>query len=139
MQMSDADDLRAILDSQARPVCAELTPFELLDADAASGFVKLAFAPQPAFGNHFGHIQGGFAVAMLDVVLSLAAFVKLHQWLPTVEIKCSFLAPAKLGTCIGEGRVIRAGRSLVFLEGKLWGADGELAAHATATASVRAS
>ena len=136
--MSSTDELRALLASQPQPVCAELTPFTILDAESESGFVKLAFAPQPAFRNHFGHIQGGFAVAMLDVVLSLAAFVKLHQWLPTVEIKCSFLAPAKLGTCIGEGRVLRAGRSMVFLEGKLWGADGELAAHATATASVRA-
>jgi uncharacterized protein (TIGR00369 family) len=136
--MSSADELRALLASQPQPVCAELTPFTILDAESESGFVKLAFAPQPAFRNHFGHIQGGFAVAMLDVVLSLAAFVKLRHWLPTVEIKCSFLVPAKLGTCIAEGRVIRAGRSMVFLEGKLWGADSELAAHATATASVRA-
>jgi acyl-coenzyme A thioesterase PaaI-like protein len=51
----------------------------------------------------------------------------------TVELKCSFLRPARLGVCTGEGRVLRAGRSIVFVEGKLWGSDGELAVHATAT------
>ncbi|MCI0579341.1 MAG: PaaI family thioesterase [Chloroflexi bacterium] len=136
--MNTLDEIRDWIAGQPQPVCAALTPFEVLDADAESGFIKLEFAPQPAFSNHFGNIQGGFAVAMLDVVISCAGFVKLRQWLPTVEIKCSFVAPARIGVCIGEGSVVRAGRSVVFLEGKLWGADGQLAAHATATAMARA-
>ena len=48
-----------------RPVCAALTPFEVLDADGERGWVRLRFAPQPAFTNHFGAVQGGFLVAML--------------------------------------------------------------------------
>jgi uncharacterized protein (TIGR00369 family) len=95
--------------------------------------VRVEFAPQPAFENHFGNIQGGFAVSMIDVVISLAAFVKTRQWIPTVEIKTSFVAPAKIAPCIGEGRVIRAGRSVIFVEGRLHNADDELAVHATAT------
>jgi hypothetical protein len=51
------------LDAQPQPVCAELTPFTIVDADRASGAVTLSFAPQPAFRNPFGHVQGGFAVA----------------------------------------------------------------------------
>lgn len=131
--MSTAEEIRSILANQPKPVCADLTPFEILELDPESGFVKLEFAPQPAFGNHFGNIQGGFAVSMLDVVISLAAYVKVRQWIPTVEIKTSFVAPAKIGICIGEGQVIRAGRSVIFVEGKLWNADHELAVHATAT------
>jgi uncharacterized protein (TIGR00369 family) len=136
--MSDVDELRVLIDKMPKPVCAALTPFLISAADSAAGVVRLEFAEQPAFRNHFGHIQGGFAVAMLDVVLSLAAFAKMRQWLPTVEIKSTFLAPAKLGVCIGEGRVLKAGQSLAFVEGRLWGADGQLAVHATATALVRA-
>ena len=135
--MSDVDELRALIAKIPKPVCADLTPFHIADADAAAGVVRLEFAEQPAFRNHFGHIQGGFAVAMMDVVLSLAAFAKTRQWLPTVEIKSTFLAPAKLGTCIGEGRVLKVGQSLAFVEGRLWGADGQLAVHATATALIR--
>ena len=74
---------------------------------------------------------------MLDAPLSLAAFLKTGEFLPTVEIKTSFLAPARIGRCAAEGRVLRAGRSLVFTEARLWSGDGTLAAHATATA-VRA-
>jgi len=34
---------------------------------------------------------------MLDVPISLAVFVKTQQWLPTAELKCSFLRPARIG------------------------------------------
>ena len=131
---SFVDGLRATVAAQPQPVCLALTPFELLDADD-TGRVRVQFAEQPAFGNHFGHIQGGFAVAMLDVPLSLAVFARLGRWLPTIEIKTSFLAPARIGVCVAEGSVLRAGTSVVFSEARLWSGD-RLVAHATATALV---
>jgi uncharacterized protein (TIGR00369 family) len=131
-----ASELEELLATQPMPDCLALTPFQVQDADFEAGRVRLCFAPQPAFRNHFGNIQGGFAVAMIDVVISVAAYAKTRAWLPTVEIKSSFVAPAKLGECVGEGVVIRAGKQLVFLEARLWGADGKLAVHATGTAVV---
>lgn len=136
--MSKATELQSILDSQPKPDCAALTPFKVEDADFDEGRVVLRFAPQPAFKNHFGNVQGGFAVAMIDALISIAAYAKTRAWLPTVEIKSSFLAPMRLGECRGEGAVIKAGKQLVFLEAKLWGADGKLAVHATATVAVPA-
>jgi uncharacterized protein (TIGR00369 family) len=133
-----AQDLQTALSNQPTPDCAALTPFMVEDADFDAGRVVLRFAPQPAFKNHFGNVQGGFAVAMVDVVVSVAAYAKTKQWLPTVEIKSSFVAPMKLGECRAEGLVVKAGRQVVFLEAKLWGADGKLAVHATATAAVPA-
>src|SRR5262249_48758786 len=100
--MNATEEIHLLLADQPKPVCAELTPFTILEAESETGFVKVEFAPQPAFENHFGHIQGGFAVSMLDVVISLAAFVKVRQWIPTVEIKTSFVVPAQIATCIGE-------------------------------------
>jgi uncharacterized protein (TIGR00369 family) len=135
--MNDAAELRELLASQTKPVCADLTPFDVVEADFEGGFVALRFAEQPAFSNHWGNIQGGFAVAMIDVLISVAAYAKLRQWCPTVEIKSSFLAPAKLGECRGEARVIKAGKALAFLEARLCGADEALAVHATATVSVK--
>jgi len=132
--MSEVQRLRDVLAGQPTPKCAELTPFEILDANFEDGFVRVEFAPQPAFRNHFGDIQGGFGVAMIDLLVSIAAYAKTGQWMPTVEIKSSFVAPAKLGVCVGEGRVVKAGRNLVFMEARLWGADGRLAIHAMATA-----
>ena len=132
--MRDVDELRQLLASQPTPACAELTPFSIVAADLGGGVVRLEFAEQPAFRNHFNQIQGGFGVAMADVCLSLAAFAKHRKWLPTVEIKCSFLAPIDVGPCVGEGRVLKSGRHTVFLEARLWARDGALAFHATATA-----
>ena len=135
--MSDLERLRTLVASAPQPPCATLTPFSIVEADAGRGLVRVEFKPQPAFGNTFGNIQGGFAVAMIDLPISLAGLLKLQQWLPTVEIKSSFLVPAKLGTCIGEGQIMRAGRSIVFAEGRLWGSDGRLAVHATATLAIK--
>lgn len=134
--MSKAAELQSALDAQPKPDCAALTPFVVEDADFEVGKVVLRFAPQPAFKNHFGNVQGGFAVAMVDALVSIAAYAKTRAWLPTIEIKSSFVAPMKLGECKGEGAVIKAGKQLVFLEAKLWGADGKLAVHATATAAM---
>ena len=117
-------------------MCADLTPFTILEADFDSGRVLLRFDPQPAFRNHFGHVQGGFGVAMLDVCLSLAAFAKLRRWLPTVDLTCSFLTPLPIAPCTGEGRVLRTGKAVAFLEGVLSGPDGQPALRATATALV---
>ena len=133
---SAVQELQSALDSQPKLECAALMPFVVEEADFDLGRVVLLFAPQPAFKNYFGNVQGGFAVAMVDVLASVAAYAKTKQWLPTVEIKSSFVAPMKLGECRGEGLVVKAGRQLVFLEAKLWGADRRLAVHATVTAVV---
>jgi uncharacterized protein (TIGR00369 family) len=131
-----AAELIKLLDAQPKPECAALTPFTIIDADLERGFVRLEFAAQPAFRNHFGHIQGGFAVAMLDAAVSIAAYARLRQWLPTVEMKSSFLEPIAIGPCIGEGQVIKVGRSVAFLESRLLSARREPAVVASATALI---
>jgi uncharacterized protein (TIGR00369 family) len=134
--MSKAAELQALLDSQPKLDGTALPPFWVEEADFDVGRVVLRFAAQPAFRNYYDNVQGGFAVALVDVLVSVAAYAKTRAWLPTVEIKSSFVAPMMLGESRGEASVIKAGRQLVFLEAKLWGADGKLAVHATATASV---
>ena len=133
--MSDTETLINLLEEFPKPICADLTPGEIIEADFDRGYVKMKFAEQPAFSNHFGNIQGGFAVAMIDVLTSISAYAKVRQWLPTVEFHSRFLAPVKLGVCVGDSWVIKAGKKLVFLEAQLWGSDGRLAVHSTAIAS----
>ncbi len=58
---------------------------------------------------------------MVDVLVSVAAYAKTRAWLPTVEMKSSFLAPMKLADCFGEAQVLKVGRQFAFLEAKLWG------------------
>ena len=128
-----AAELTRLLDSQPKPACAALTPFVVTDADLDQGFAQLTFAAQPAFRNHFGNIQGGFAMAMLDAAVSIAAYARLRQWLPMIEMKASFLEPVPIGPCVGEGRVLRAGQRLAFVEGRLLTAARQPAITVTAT------
>jgi uncharacterized protein (TIGR00369 family) len=135
--MNDASALSAIFAEQTMPPCAALVRNEILEADFERGYVKLRFAEQRAFENHFGNIAGGFAVELVDVLISVAAYAKTRQWCPTVEIHSRFLGPAKIGICDGEAWVVKAGKNLLFLEANLWGSDGQHAVHATAIATVR--
>lgn len=116
------------LDGLPRPPCAELLGWEILDADPA----------RPEFRNPAGYIQGGFLAAMLDDVMGPAAFVHSEgrQFSPTIDLCVSFMAPARPGRLVGEGQVVQMGKSIGFLEGKLWDADGVLVAKATATCRV---
>ncbi len=38
---------------------------------------------------------------------------------PTIELKTNFLYPTKPGKVIGYGRVVKSGKNIVFLEGRL--------------------
>ena len=113
------------------PPLARLMNFDLVEV--GDGRVVVRFPAQPAFGNHFGNVQGGFLVAMLEVPLALAVFVKTQRWMPTIEIKTSYVTPAPIAELLGEATVLRAGSSVLFAEAKIFTTDGKLCAHATAT------
>jgi uncharacterized protein (TIGR00369 family) len=97
--------------------------------------VTIGFEGRPEFRNPAGFIQGGFLAAMLDDVMGPAAFIHSEGRLfsPTIDMTVSFLAPARPGRFVGEGQVVQTGKSIGFLEGKLWDADGVMVAKATAT------
>ena len=114
--MTDRPSFADLLAASAQPVCARLTPFTVLE-DSAEG-VAVAFDAQPAFGNHFDHVQGGFAAAMLDTVISLAGFRATGRWLPTASLHVMFLRPVPIAPCRGEAKVLKAGR-VCFVEARL--------------------
>ncbi|HYE45514.1 MAG TPA: PaaI family thioesterase, partial [Caulobacter sp.] len=82
-----------------------------------------------------GYVQGGFLAAMLDDVMGPAAYImgRGKVFTPTIDMAVSFLSPAKAGRLVGEGQVAQLGKSIGFLEGKLWDAAGVMVAKATAT------
>jgi uncharacterized protein (TIGR00369 family) len=128
--------LDAASTGEGRPPCAELLGWEPIGIEP--GRVRVRFAARDAFCNGMGNIQGGFLAAMLDDAMGPALFTLLddEQFAPTLEIKVSFLRPARPGTIIAEGRVVRAGRSVAFLEGTLATEEGELIATGSATARI---
>jgi uncharacterized protein (TIGR00369 family) len=120
------------------PPAAKLLGWKVLEAKPGSGRIRVQFQASHEFTNPMGNVQGGFLAAMLDDTLgpALATTFGEHEFAPTLELKVSFLRPAKPGTLLGTGWVVHRGGSVAFLEGELRNADGDLLATATATARL---
>ena len=112
---------------------------EFLELDSRRGIARCRFKVVPAFCHSQGTIcQGGFLTGMVDIAMAHAAMAKerFACAVPTLELKISFLEPVGLGHVIAEGRVLRWGGSVGFLEGDMWDEQGRLVVHATCTVKI---
>jgi uncharacterized protein (TIGR00369 family) len=118
------------------PPVAELLSWSPLRLEP--GQVKVAYIAREEWYNPQGSVQGGFIAAMLDDAMGPAAFTVLEpgQFAPTLELKVSYHRPLYAGVVSAEGRVVHRTRRAVFVDGRLYTADGELAASATATVLI---
>lgn len=120
------------------PPAAKLLGWKVLEAEPGSGRIRVQFEATRDFTNPMGNVQGGFLAAMLDDTLgpALATTFEEREFAPTLELKVSFIRPARPGTLVGTGWVVRRGGSVAFLQGELHDSTGELVAAATATARL---
>ncbi|RMD47932.1 MAG: PaaI family thioesterase [Alphaproteobacteria bacterium] len=106
--------------------------------EVAPGRVVIALPVRPEVGQQHGFVHGGALAAVLDSACGYAALSLTppgHEVL-TVEFKVNFLAPARGTRILAEGRVLRAGRRLIVVEGRARAEDGATTrdgAHMTAT------
>ena len=135
MPLTDADLVERM--NRRMPPTSALLGMTVMAVDQAAGTVRLRFEPRPEFANPMGNVQGGFVVAMLDDAAALAAIVtaKTRITVPTIELKTSFFAAAKLGQPLfAEGRCVKLGKRVAFMEADLRDAAGTLLARLSATA-----
>jgi uncharacterized protein (TIGR00369 family) len=73
---------------------------------------------------------------MLDDTMGPAALVMSDGavFTSTIDMNVTFLAPAKPGKLYGEGRVVRLGKTIVYLEAQLMDAQNNVLARATSSA-----
>ncbi len=123
---------------------AKLPIAGLLDArpvgcDPRTGRITVMFRGRPDFCNMMGSVQGGILTAMLDLAMSFAVLCTLDDGhvVPSLELKTTFLAPARPGDITGEGMMLRRGRSIAFMEGRLFDPNGSLLTTASATGQIR--
>jgi uncharacterized protein (TIGR00369 family) len=127
-----------VFDRFPKPACARLLGWTLLEHDAARGWARIGFTAQPEFLNPAGFVQGGMLAAMLDDTMGPPVLLMSggELYSATIDLNVSFLAPAKAGRFVGEGQVIRMGKTVAFLEARLTDSDGTLVAKATASARL---
>ncbi len=134
-----ANPLAWIVESFRSTPITTLLGATLLSWDAEAGTIVTEYDGKPEFCNLIGTIQGGMLTAMLDNAMSFAALAKLGMAFraPSLEVKTSYIAAARPGRLIGEGKLVRAGRSIAFLEGRLFDAESTLIATGSSTAVIR--
>ena len=135
--MSDAEMLKYIQDNVVEATRSLNGAF--LSLDSENGVARCRFKIVPAFCHSRGTVcQGGFLTGMADIAMANAALAKERFTcaVPTLELKISFFEPVGVGYVIAEGRVLRWGGSVGFLEGEIRDERGRLAVHATCTVMI---
>ena len=122
---------------ESNPV-ATLLGADPLACDPVAGRITIAFEAKPDFCNLIGTVQGGMLAAMLDMVMSFAVLCTVGPGhvVPTIDMNTHFLSPARPGRIIGEGAIVKKGRSISFMEGRLRDRDGRLLTTATASGQL---
>ena len=117
--------------------------FCLMGIDIVSfgeGKAELEMTIRPDMYNGVGWLQGGMLVALADEAMALAIYPLLaeNEGIATISESTSFIKGVREGTIHAEGRVIKKGRRVAFVEGDVW-ADGQekiLLSHTTAAFTV---
>lgn len=86
---------------------------------------RLGLVTTDRLANIGGVVHGGALATLADVALFvIAGHGKVTRDMVTLTLASSYLAPAPLGAfVVAEGRVARAGRSVVFVDGQVVGED----------------
>ena len=95
--------------------------------DFAEGRSRLRLRLGPEHANNLGIAHGGVICTLLDIAMGTAARCTLGQPVVTLDMQTSFLSPGR-GVLLAEGRIVRAGRRIVFCEAEITTEAGELVA-----------
>jgi acyl-CoA thioesterase len=93
----------------------------------------VSFTVRDFMFNPQGSLHGGVIAMALDI--SMGHLIRRTIGRPgiTLEMKTQYLRPAVAGIVRCEGRFLRRGRSINYLESRMTGANGKLLAVATST------
>ncbi|TMC10010.1 MAG: PaaI family thioesterase [Chloroflexi bacterium] len=117
----------------ARGGWAEPYGIEVVHVD--EGHVVLQFEASEKHHQPNGVVQGGVLTAIADAAMGMAGMtVQEVGWAnTTIELKINFIRPVIRGLVSAEGKVVQAGKTVIFLEAEVKNEEGKLAALATST------
>src|SRR5258708_4748065 len=112
---------------------ARLIGFEAKEIADGRAVVTLAAGPQHA--NPMGTLHGGILCDIADAAMGMAFASTLapEETFTTVELKINFFRPVWEANLKAEGKVVRRGRSLGYVECEVSDERGQLIAKAAST------
>ena len=115
-----------------------LTGIDIVKADPGNAILTMTVRPD--MHNGVGWLQGGMLVALADEAMALAIYPLLaeDEGIATISESTSFIKGVREGTIHAEGRVIKKGRRVAFVEGDVWIENSKktLLSHTTAAFTV---
>ena len=110
-------------------------PYGIRVTTVEAGHVVLEFDASEKHHQPNGVVQGGVLTAIADAAMGMAGMtVQEIGWAnTTIELKINFIRPVIRGLVKAEGRVVQAGKTVLFLEASVTNEDGKLAALATSS------
>lgn len=118
-----------------------LAHLRILTEALGEGTARVSLPLEPHLTNSFGSAHGGIIMTLLDIALCTAART-LHpdaHGMMTIEMSTSFIDAGSGTRLLAEARVLRNGRSTIFVEGEARNDDGSLVAKAIGTVRPRRS
>jgi len=84
--------------------------------ELADGYARFSMPIRHEFLQGVGVVQGGLIVAMASETIAHAVMTLLEpgEGIATIEVKNNFLATAKDGVLIAEGKVFKKGRTVII-------------------------
>lgn len=97
------------------------------------GHVKMSFKVEKYMLNPIEIMHGGIMATILDEVMGAASFtLGRPNGFATINMNVDYLNPARAGEIvIGEGTIIRAGKTVLHVKAELYNTDNKLLAKAT--------
>lgn len=137
--MSGLEYMHAVRDgSAAWPPMGVLMNFEMVEAER--GRVVMTCTPGEEHYNPLGVVHGGLLCTLLDTVIGCATHTTLERGTgyTSIELKVNYLRPVTLdtGELTATGTVTKEGRRVVFADGIVTDADGNLLATASSSLLV---
>lgn len=131
--------LRAMLDGQL-PYAHMSKTLDYLLVEVNDGHAVFQGTPGEAFLNPMGTVHGGWYATLLDSALACAVHSKLPagRGYTTAQLNVNLVKAIgpKVSRVRAEARAVHSGRQLATAEGRLFGPDGTVYAHATTTCLV---
>lgn len=130
--------LQAMLERRSKAPIGETLGFDLVEV--ARGHAVFEGTPDESVYNPIGSVHGGYAATLLDSACGIATHSTLapNRGYTTLELKVSYLRglSAASGKVRATGRIVTAGRRVVFASAELHDGEGRLCATATSTLLV---
>ena len=115
------------------PPVAKLVGFAMTDVEPGRAVFEMDVGPQHS--SPLGTVHGGIVCDLVDAAMgcSHASLLDEGETFTTLELKINFMKPVWQGHLVAEGKVIKAGRTIGLVEGRVTDESGSLVAYATAT------